>query len=101
MEYKTAKTKDDTIIGFISGSNGRGPRSESSIDPLKSTTSGRSDTFLACYCAEVENFTRVETFGNPDVHWVRATIDDQDRNVFSFRQQIVEKNIIHSELRPK
>jgi hypothetical protein len=42
----------------------------------------------------VENFTRVETFGNPDVHWVRATVDRRDPNVFSFQQEIVEKNLI-------
>ena len=42
----------------------------------------------------VENFTRVETFGNPDVHWVRATVDPRDPNVFTFRQQIVERNLV-------
>jgi hypothetical protein len=42
----------------------------------------------------VENFTRVETFGYPDVHWVRATVDGQDPNVFRFQQQIVEKNLL-------
>jgi hypothetical protein len=42
----------------------------------------------------LENFTRVETFGNPDVHWVRARVDDRDPEVFSFRQEIVEKNRI-------
>jgi hypothetical protein len=25
-----------------------------------------------------ENFTRVETFGNPDTHWVRVTVDPAD-----------------------
>lgn len=42
----------------------------------------------------IENFTRVETFGNPDVHWVRATVDARDPNVFSFQQQIVRKNLV-------
>ena len=42
----------------------------------------------------LENFTRVETFGNPDVHWVRATVDWADPSVFTFRQQIVEKNLV-------
>lgn len=41
----------------------------------------------------IENFTRVETFGQPDVHWLRGTIDTDDPNVFSFRQEIVQKNI--------
>jgi hypothetical protein len=41
----------------------------------------------------IENFTRVETFGQPDVHWLRATVDTADPNVFSFRQEIVKENI--------
>lgn len=40
----------------------------------------------------VENFTRVETFGSPDVHWVRATVDPNDPKVFSFRQELIEAN---------
>jgi hypothetical protein len=43
----------------------------------------------------VENFTRVETFGNPDVHWIRGTVDWRDPNVFGFRQMIVEKNRVN------
>ena len=37
------------------------------------------------------NFTRVETFGSPDVHWVRASVDTRDPEVFSFRPEIVEE----------
>ena len=40
------------------------------------------------------NFTRVETFGNPDVHWVRATVDPRDEEVFSFEPEIVEENVV-------
>lgn len=40
----------------------------------------------------LENFTRVETFGNPNTHWVKARIDTKSKNVFSFEQMIVEKN---------
>lgn len=40
----------------------------------------------------IENFTRVETFGAPDTHWVRVTIDTADPNVFRFRPEIVKKN---------
>ena len=40
----------------------------------------------------VENFTRVATFGHPDTHWIRATIDPADSNVFRFRQEIVKEN---------
>jgi hypothetical protein len=43
----------------------------------------------------LENFTRVETFGNPDVHWLRARVDVRDPNVFSFEQRIVKENLVH------
>jgi hypothetical protein len=42
----------------------------------------------------IENFTRVETIGYPDTHWVRGTVDPQDPNVFSFRQEIVRENLV-------
>lgn len=42
----------------------------------------------------LENFTRVETFGNPDVHWLRARVDWRDPNVFQFEQRIVQKNLL-------
>jgi hypothetical protein len=42
----------------------------------------------------VENFTRVETFGHPDVHWIRARADWRDPEIFTFRQEIVQKNLI-------
>lgn len=41
----------------------------------------------------VENFTRVETFGSPYVHWVRVTVDPSDPQVFSFHQELVEPNV--------
>jgi hypothetical protein len=46
----------------------------------------------------LENFTRVETFGdnqgfgNNRVHWVKALIDPQSRDVFAFQPQIVPAN---------
>ncbi|CAA9448828.1 MAG: putative transmembrane protein [uncultured Rubrobacteraceae bacterium] len=40
----------------------------------------------------VPNFTRVETFGSPNVHWVRASVDTHTPEVFSFRPEIVEEN---------
>ena len=41
----------------------------------------------------VLNFTRVETFGDADVHWVRATVDTRDDEVFSFEPELVEENL--------
>jgi len=42
----------------------------------------------------LENFTRVETFGNPDVHWLRVSVDWLDPNLFQFHPQYVRKNLL-------
>lgn len=39
------------------------------------------------------NFTRVETFGSPNVHWVRASVDARSPEVFSFRPEFVDENV--------
>jgi hypothetical protein len=52
--------------------------------PLLGTNSGR----------RLENFTRLETFGTDDVHWVRVTIDPKDPEVFVVRQEIVDANLV-------
>jgi hypothetical protein len=41
----------------------------------------------------VEKFTRVEVFGYPEAHWVRAIVDPADPNVFSFRPELVKENM--------
>lgn len=41
----------------------------------------------------VENFTRVETVGAPDVNWVRVVADPNDPEVFTFRHELVKKNV--------
>ena len=46
----------------------------------------------------IENFTRVETFGDNqangtnDVNWVRVTVDPRSREVFAYQAQIVPAN---------
>src|SRR5262249_47595838 len=45
----------------------------------------------------IENFTRVETFGENapstnDVQWVKALVDPESRDVFAFQPQIVPAN---------
>jgi hypothetical protein len=42
----------------------------------------------------LENFTRVETFGNPDAHWLRVSVDWLDPNLFQFHPQYVRKNLL-------
>jgi hypothetical protein len=41
----------------------------------------------------IENFTRVETFGHPHVHWVRVRVDPDDDEVFAFEQEIVQVDL--------
>lgn len=52
--------------------------------PLVGSKSGR----------RIENFTRVETFGNPDVHWILGAVDSRDPNVFQFERRLVKKNLL-------
>jgi hypothetical protein len=40
----------------------------------------------------IENFTRLETFGSPNVHWVKVTVDPSSRDVFAVHQMIVKGN---------
>ncbi len=52
--------------------------------PLLGTRSGRT----------IENFTRVEVFGSPNVHWVRAIVDPADPGVFTFKAEVVRANLV-------
>jgi hypothetical protein len=54
--------------------------------------------FLNAAGHRLENFTRVETFGNSaangnnDVHWLKILVDPDSREVFAYQPQIVPKN---------
>jgi hypothetical protein len=54
--------------------------------------------FLDAAGRRLENFTRVETFGdnqgngNNDVHWLKVTVDPKSREVFSYQAQVVPAN---------
>ena len=39
-----------------------------------------------------ENFTRVETFGDPETHWVRITIDPSRPELFTIEPEIIPEN---------
>ena len=43
------------------------------------------------------NFTRVETFGASDVHWIEVTVDPASENVFRFEQRIVNEQRTNGE----
>lgn len=38
------------------------------------------------------NFTRVEVFGSPEVHWVRGVVDAEDPALFTFIPEFVDMN---------
>ena len=40
----------------------------------------------------VKNFTRVETFGSPNVHWVKVSVHPESRNLFTFEPMMVQGN---------
>ncbi len=40
----------------------------------------------------LKNFTRLETFGSPNVHWVKVTVIPKSANVFRFEPVIVPGN---------
>ncbi len=54
--------------------------------------------FLDANGKRIQNFTRVETFGdhqengNNDVNWLKVTVDTSNREVFSYQPQIVAAN---------
>jgi hypothetical protein len=54
--------------------------------------------FLDAQGRRLENFTRVETFGDHqengdnDVNWLKVTVDPASREVFSYQPQIVPRN---------
>jgi hypothetical protein len=54
--------------------------------------------FLNASGQRLENFTRVETFGdhqengNNDVHWLKVLVDPRSREVFAYQEQIVPGN---------
>jgi Calcineurin-like phosphoesterase len=54
--------------------------------PLLAATPGSTTA------TSLENFTRLESFGSPNVHWVRVTVDRKDPNVFRIEQRIVTEN---------
>lgn len=38
-------------------------------------------------------FTRIQTFGNPSVHWIKVTVDPKSSSVFTFEEKIVPQNV--------
>ncbi|MGB9149180.1 MAG: metallophosphoesterase family protein [Burkholderiales bacterium] len=51
-----------------------------------------ADTLDAGKDQMLENFTRVEGFGTPNVHWVKVNANARDPNVFMFEQKLIDEN---------
>jgi Calcineurin-like phosphoesterase len=54
----------------------------------------RLDKPLVNAGVSLENFTRLENFGSPNVHWVEVFVDARDPNVFSVVPRIVLGNVV-------
>jgi hypothetical protein len=50
------------------------------------------DKPLATATSMISNLTRVETFGSPNVHWIKVSVDPTSRDVFTFHPMIVPGN---------
>lgn len=48
----------------------------------------------------LENFTRVETFGYPNHHWLHVTVESDDPSVFTFRPRVVQQNVMDRRGKP-
>jgi len=46
-----------------------------------------------------QNFTRVETFGWPDSHWLKITVDPDDSQLFRIRMELVQENLVNRRAR--
>lgn len=42
----------------------------------------------------MESFSRIENFGDVDIHWVKITVDPDDPEVFSAQARMVPQNVI-------
>jgi len=56
------------------------------LNPLVATPPAPGQTNM------VKNFTRVETFGSPNLDWIRVTVRPRSRSVFTFEPMIVPGN---------
>jgi hypothetical protein len=52
----------------------------------------KMDKPLVNYTTLQSNFTRLQTFGSPNVHWVKVEVDATSRQVFTFTPMIVAGN---------
>jgi hypothetical protein len=75
------------IVGYPAHSAATGNAVVTPTTQFNTLTGAAGCTPLSATCVvstRVQNFTRVEVFGSPDVAWVRGIVDPFDPNVFTF-----------------
>ncbi len=80
------------IVGFPAHSAATGNGVVTPTTQFNTTSGAAGCAPLSPTCVvstRVQNFTRVEVFGSPDVAWVRVVVDPFDPNVFSFATQTI------------
>jgi len=80
------------IVGYPAHSAATGNAVVTPLTQFNTLTGAAGCAPLSATCVvptRVQNFTRVEVFGSPDVAWIRAIVDPFDPNVFSFATQTI------------
>ena len=90
----TTYTRDaqGNIVGYPAHSAATGNAVLTPTSQFNTITGAAGCTPLSATCVvstRVQNFTRVEVFGSPDVAWIRGIVDPFDPNVFSFATQTI------------
>ena len=90
----TTYTRDASgnIVGYPGHSAAAGSAIVTPTTQFNTITGAPGCTPLSATCVvatRVQNFTRVEVFGSPDVAWIRAVVDPFDPNVFTFSMQTI------------
>jgi hypothetical protein len=83
---------DNNIVGYPRHSAAAGNAVVTPTTQFNTVTGAPGCAPLSAACVvsgRIQNFTRVEVFGSPDVAWIRVTIDPFDPNVFSFAIQTI------------
>ena len=90
----TTYTRDSqgNVVGYPRHSGATGNAVVTPTTQFNTITGAAGCAPLSATCVvstRVQNFTRVEVFGSPDVAWIRAIVDPFDPNVFSFAMQTI------------
>jgi hypothetical protein len=83
---------DGNIVGYPAHSGVSGNGVVIPLTQFNTLTGAAGCAPLSATCvvaSRVQNFTRVEVFGSPDVAWIRGIVDPFDPNALSFAMQTI------------